>query len=108
MEYLLNKLIGTAMTDRGFGALLLADPRGAAISFGLGAEELEIVAGIRANTLWEFAQRLEEWMVSQHGENGRGGNGNGRGKKAIEQWCYWPESTCGVPGRLMTTAVLRS
>jgi len=75
IDHTLNKLIGTAITDKQFGALLLANPRATAQRFGLAAEELEAVATIRASTLSEFAQQLDEWMMRQH-RCRDGGNGH--------------------------------
>lgn len=74
-DYTLNKLIGTAVTDQRFGALLLANPRATARHFGLGTEELEAVASIRASTLSEFAQQLDDWMMQRHRRRD-GGNGH--------------------------------
>jgi len=75
VDYTLNKLIGTAVTDQRFGALLLANPRTTAQCFGLATEEVEAVASIRASTLSEFAQYLDEWMMQRHHRRD-GGNGH--------------------------------
>jgi hypothetical protein len=75
IDYTLNKLIGTALTDKSFGALLLANPGATARHFGLATEELEAVASIRASTLSEFAQHLDEWMMQRHHRRD-GGNGH--------------------------------
>ncbi|MBC7248841.1 MAG: hypothetical protein H5T62_01025 [Anaerolineae bacterium] len=66
LDYTLNKLIGTAITDKSFGTLLLTNPRATARRFGLGTEEVEAVAAIHATTLSEFAQQLDEWMRQRH------------------------------------------
>lgn len=66
IDYTLNKLIGTAITDQKFGTLLLSNPGATARHFGLAAEELEAVASIRASTISEFAQQLDEWMMQRH------------------------------------------
>jgi len=74
----LNRLVGTAATDRSFCQLLLRDPVTAAMGFGLLPEELQAVAGIRATSLVDFARQLDTWMLSCDHHNGNG-NGNGRG-----------------------------
>jgi len=102
IDYTLNKLIGTAITDKQFGALLLANPRATAQRFGLAAEELEAVATIRASTLSEFAQQLDEWMMRwHHGRNG--GNGH-RPQQPVP--AYVPALT--TVGRVGLTAAMGS
>lgn len=75
IDYTLNKLIGTAITDQKFGALLLSNPGTTARHFGLAAEELEAVASIRASTISEFAQQLDEWMMQRHHRRNDGSGG---------------------------------
>jgi hypothetical protein len=53
-----EKMIVAAMLDSAFAARLLADPSQAAIDAGLGALVAESVAGLRADTVGDFAAAL--------------------------------------------------
>ena len=56
----LEKLIGTALTDTEFCAMLLGDTRRQVLqSFPLTEQEIEIVMSIRAGSLEQFARELE-------------------------------------------------
>jgi hypothetical protein len=98
IDHTLNKLVGTAIIDEDFGALLLANPRATAQRFGLGTEELEAVASIHASTLSEFAQQLDEWML-QRNHRRNGGNGH-RPQRPVPE--YMPALT--MIGRIDFTA----
>jgi hypothetical protein len=50
-----EKMIVAAMLDPAFAARLLADPSQAALDAGLGALVAESVAGLRADTVGDFA-----------------------------------------------------
>ncbi|MDY7039239.1 MAG: Os1348 family NHLP clan protein [Chloroflexota bacterium] len=90
LDHTLNKLIGTAITDKQFGALLLANPRATARRFGLATEEVEAVASIHASTLSEFAQRLDEWMTQR--------------QRRLRGNVYWPERS--VPTCVPALAII--
>ena len=55
----LNRIVGEAIVDREFRARLLADPRAAVSGFDLAADELELLATIRADSVDQFARQLE-------------------------------------------------
>lgn len=55
----LNRLIGTAVVDKTFQRALLRNPAGAAQEFDLEPYEFQLVAGIRAADITEFAQKLD-------------------------------------------------
>jgi hypothetical protein len=53
-----ERLIGTAAVDRAFAQGLFCNPRATALSFGISAEDAELVADIRVTTLSAFATTL--------------------------------------------------
>jgi ferredoxin len=58
----LQAIVGLAIVDREFCATLLACPRAAVEGFQLSDEELATVASIRAESVEQFAARLELWL----------------------------------------------
>jgi len=51
--------VGEAIVNREFRAKLLADPRAAVTGFDLTADELELLATIRADSVDQFARQIE-------------------------------------------------
>jgi hypothetical protein len=78
----LNQLLCAATVNVRFREALLRDPAKAIASgyldhsFSLTAEERDLVIGIQARQLEDFAAQIYYWM-SDHGRNGNGRNGNG-------------------------------
>jgi len=65
---LLNVLVGAALTDQRFCQALLNNPAGTARRFGLAPEEAEVLSGIHARSLSDFAGQLLAWMPKPSGE----------------------------------------
>ncbi len=59
----LERLIGTAVVDREFRALLLQSPLSAAQGFGLSADELDILRSACADTLEDLAAHIHAWIT---------------------------------------------
>lgn len=59
----LQAILGTAITDREFSSALLSSPAEAVNAFNLAEEELAAVTAIRADSLEEFAAKLDEWIT---------------------------------------------
>ncbi len=66
----LTDMLGGAITDRNFRALLVSSPQAVVHRFDLSAEEREAVISIHARDFEDFAAQLYAWMVGQ-------GNGYG-------------------------------
>jgi hypothetical protein len=84
----LNQLLCAAMVNGRFREMLLHDPARALSagyldhSFALTSEEREMVIGIQAQQLEEFAAQIYHW-ISGNGNNGHNGNGNGNGHHQV-------------------------
>ncbi len=64
----LQAVIGTAVIDSDFRQNLLTGSRHRAIAnFGLTREEVDIVMGIRADSLEQFAGQLDRWIARAQG-----------------------------------------
>jgi hypothetical protein len=64
----LHTLVGTALIDRKFCADLLNGRRHTLLAeFDLSDEEQEIVLGVEAESIQEFAAQLGEWLKVQEG-----------------------------------------
>jgi hypothetical protein len=62
----LHALVGTALTDPGFCNDLLNGRRHTVLAkFDLTDEEREVVLVIEAESIQEFAARLDEWLQAQ-------------------------------------------
>jgi hypothetical protein len=87
----LNQLLCAATVNARFREALLADPAKAIAAgyfdqtFRLSAEERDLVVGIRATQLEDFAAQVYHWISLKahgNGHNGNGSrNGNGNGYK---------------------------
>jgi hypothetical protein len=85
----LNQLLCAATVNVRFREVLLRDPAKAIASgyfdhnFALTQEEQDLVVGIQAHRLEDFAAQVYHWISDgSNGFNGNGFNGNGRnGKK---------------------------
>ena len=83
----LNQLLCAAVVNDRFRQTLLLDPAQALSggyldqSFALTPEERDMVIGIQAKKLEDFAAQVYHW-VSGNG-NGHNGNGNGHGKDLL-------------------------
>jgi hypothetical protein len=83
----LNQLLCAATVNTRFREALLADPAKAIAAgyfdqtFRLTAEERDLVTGIRAAQLEDFAAQVYHWISTKANGNGRNGNGNGNGYK---------------------------
>lgn len=66
----LIELLGGAVVDRQFRAMLLHNPQAILGTFELSMEEREAVSSIRAASFEDFSAQLYAWMVGQ-------GNGYG-------------------------------
>jgi len=81
MRYIeLERMVCAAAINEGFRQLLLADPVQAASagffgqSFQLVAEELALIADVRADTLQQFAEQVSSRIAERR--NGHNGNGH--------------------------------
>jgi hypothetical protein len=81
----LNQLLCAATVNDRFRSTLLRDPAQALAvgyfdhTFSLTSEERDLVVGIQAQRLEDFAEQVYCWMQSGgNGHNGNGHNGNGR------------------------------
>jgi hypothetical protein len=66
----LNNIMCIALTDGKFRDSLLTDPANVVGDFDLDAEEQDILRGIKAESVTEFARKLHTWMVKRPGSNG--------------------------------------
>ena len=67
----LQVLVGTALISHSFREKLLSEERSIVLeSFDLTNEERDFVLSIRADSVKEFAIRLNEWLLAQ--DNGSG------------------------------------
>ncbi len=80
----LNQLLCAATVNARFREALLRDPAKAIASgyfdhsFSLTAEEQELLVGIQAQRLEDFAAQVYDWhSTTGNGRNGNGRNGNG-------------------------------
>jgi hypothetical protein len=86
----LNQLLCAAVVNESFCQTLLRDPLRAISggyqgqTFALTSEERDLVTGIQAGRLEDFANQVYHW-VSANG-NGRNGNGNGHKQRDGELW----------------------
>jgi len=64
----LQTLVGTAIVDRNFCDLLLRSPADAVRGFDLSDEERDLVCGIRAMDLQQFAAQLHWWLCCSPSE----------------------------------------
>ncbi len=80
----LNQLLCAATVNGRFRDMLLRDPARAIDTgyfdhrFSLTPEEKEMVLGIEARQLEDFAAQIYNWMTGNG--NGNNGNGNGQGR----------------------------
>lgn len=66
----LQAVIGTAVIDSGFRKALLDGSRQRVISnFGLSSEEVDVVMGIRAESLEQFAGQVDQWISRAQGRS---------------------------------------
>ena len=70
----LNNIMCMALVDGKFRDTLLANPANVVGDFELDAEEQDILKGIKADSVTEFARKLHMWMVQRP----TGGNSHGR------------------------------
>ena len=83
----LNQLLCAATVNVRFRDMLLRDPARAIDTgyfdhrFSLTPEEKEMVIGIEARQLEDFAAQIYHWMTGNGNGNGNGHNGNGRNGK---------------------------
>jgi hypothetical protein len=81
----LNQLLCAATVNGRFRDMLLRDPAQALAAgyldhtFSLTPEERELVIGIQAHHLEDFAAQVYCWISGDGNGNGRNGNGNGNG-----------------------------
>jgi len=81
----LNQLLCAATVNARFREALLADPAKAIAAgyfdqtFRLTAEERDLVTGIQAAQLEDFAAQVYHWISIKASGNGHNGNGNGNG-----------------------------
>ncbi len=79
----LNQLLCAAMVNAQFRETLLRDPAQAIAtgyldhSFSLTREERELVLGIQAQQLEDFAAQVYHWISSNNGNGHHSKNGNG-------------------------------
>ncbi|HEX2922402.1 MAG TPA: Franean1_4349 family RiPP [Chloroflexota bacterium] len=59
----LERLIGTAVVDREFRAVLLRSPLSAAQGFDLSSDELDILRGACTDTLEDLAAHVHAWVM---------------------------------------------
>jgi hypothetical protein len=84
----LNQLLCAATVNTRFREALLTDPAKAIAAcyfdqtFRLTAEERNLVTGIQAAQLEDFAAQVYHWISLKASGNGHNGNGNGNGYKA--------------------------
>jgi hypothetical protein len=82
----LNQLLCAATVNGRFRDMLLRDPAQALAAgyldhtFSLTPEERELVMGIQAHRLEDFAAQVYCWISGDGNGNGRNGNGNGNGR----------------------------
>ncbi len=90
----LNQLLCAATVNVRFREVLLRDPAKAIASgyfdhsFALTPEEQELVVGIQAQRLEDFAAQVYNWITTTgngNGHNGNGHNGNGRNGNGRKQ-----------------------
>ncbi len=88
----LNQLLCAATVNGRFRETLLCDPARAIASgyfdhsFCLTPEEQELVIGIQAQRLEDFAAQVYHWISGNgNGHNGNGHNGNGHNGKELTQ-----------------------
>jgi hypothetical protein len=68
----IQAIVGTAITDRQFMHDLLNSRRNQAIArFDLTAEEHRVISGIKAETIEQFALKLDDWLVRKEQEQKR-------------------------------------
>ncbi len=60
-----QEVFGTAIVDAAFCRALLDCPAKAVAGFDLTQEEFAALAGIRANSLMQFATKFERWRLSK-------------------------------------------
>ncbi|MGQ9599546.1 MAG: hypothetical protein ACUVWZ_09025 [Anaerolineae bacterium] len=79
----LNQLLCAAMVNTQFREILLRDPAQAIAtgyldhSFSLTREERELVLGIQAQQLEDFAAQVYHWISDRNGNGHHSKNGNG-------------------------------
>lgn len=66
----LNNIMCMALTDGKFRDTLLSNPANVVGDFDLDAEERDVLKGIKADSVTEFARKLHTWMVKRPGSNG--------------------------------------
>ncbi|HSJ56995.1 MAG TPA: hypothetical protein VLC95_07425 [Anaerolineae bacterium] len=106
----LNQLVCAATVDRHFCEMLLRDPASALTAgyldhtFMLTPEERDLVVGIRAHALEDFAEAVYHWISTEAspGRNGygksNGHNGNGaRGAGLESLWALAGSATVAAP-----------
>jgi len=99
----LNQLVCAATVDRRFCDMLLRDPAGALTAgyldhtFALTAEERDLVVGIRAHALEEFAEAVYHW-ISTEASPGRNGHGKTNGHHGSTLKSAGFESLWPLPG----------
>jgi hypothetical protein len=71
-EQTLNNIMCMALTDGKFRDSLLSNPANVVGDFDLDAEERDVLKGIKADSVTEFARKLHTWMVKRPGSNGHG------------------------------------
>jgi len=69
-DHALNDIMCLAVIDGKFRHILLTDVVNAVEEFDLGPEEQDILTGINADSVTEFAQRLHAWMLERQRGNG--------------------------------------
>jgi hypothetical protein len=94
----LNQLLCAAVVNDSFRQTLLRDPLQALSGgyldqeFALTSEERDLVIGIQAQRLEDFAAQVHQWLSGNGNGNGnRNGNGNGNGHKAPASKESWVE-----------------
>jgi hypothetical protein len=96
----LNQLLCAATVNVRFRETLLRDPAQAIATgyfghtFSLTPEERELVVGIQAQQLEDFAAQVYRWITGDNGRNGhndynRNGNGNGHRHDALPASDYF-------------------
>ncbi|MBS1252252.1 MAG: hypothetical protein MAG451_01290 [Anaerolineales bacterium] len=65
----LQAVIGAAIVDPTFRDALLESPRDVLDDFALTSVEREAILNIRADSLSEFATKLQAWIVQQRNKN---------------------------------------
>ena len=61
-------IVGTAVIDRRFRQTLLEKPAAAIKPFELAPDEYAVVLAIEANTLEQFARKIDEWITAKAAE----------------------------------------